>query len=172
MGNTACTLFCPRDDRADLLELARVSDVVKDVVSDSSAQDAILVLLEGERRIRLTPRVREEGGDSFSKSILGTIPFFTWIETYASQARKQVIDRIESTAMLIGVVADPDLEDDQIQKCVFGMAAALGADIFTGAGMLDSEGRLYLDSDGKTEVRLNLSDRVRKLLGRRVRLDW
>jgi hypothetical protein len=56
-------------------------------------------------------------------------------------------------ALAIGVVAEPELSEKAGHyDCIFGIAAALDAIIWTGSGVINADGKMILDGAGNTEV--------------------
>jgi hypothetical protein len=75
------------------------------------------------------------------------------VKTPARAIKKDVLARVLNMALAIGVVADPVfVEEARHYDCIFGIAGALNAIIWTGNGVINAEGKLLLDGDGNCEV--------------------
>lgn len=93
--------------------------------------------------------------DDFSKLTLGTATFFRSIKTSALANKAYVEDFVSRTELAIGVSAPGGFSEDHRHfDCIFGAAQALEGIIFNGDAMLNDEGELILDSDGKFEITL------------------
>jgi hypothetical protein len=67
--------------------------------------------------------------------------------------KADVLERILDMVLAIGIVAEPKfLESDGHFDCIFQTAEALNAIIWTGSGVIDANGQMILDGQGKSEV--------------------
>ena len=98
--------------------------------------------------LTLNRQVRIKPGDSFSRMVLGMLNYLDHVKTSA-KTKKDVIHRVENVALAIGVVAEPVfVEEARHYDCVFAIAAALNAIIWTGSGVINAEGKMLLDGGG------------------------
>jgi hypothetical protein len=98
-------------------------------------------------------QIRREPGDAFSKMVLGMHNYFRCVKTTAEAKQRDILNRVANMALAIGVVAEPEfVEEARHYDCIFGIADALNAIIWTGSGAINAEGKLLLDGDGNCEV--------------------
>ena len=146
----ACTIYSPTLDPG----------LVVDVVQKNLANYTIEVMGNKQKWRKITiqsrnwvltlsSQQREKPGDEFSKLILGTLVFFRGITTDAPTNKQIVIDLVTACNWMIGIVADPDFDEEADHfECIFQIAQSLGGLIFNGVGMIDKEGSLILDQNG------------------------
>jgi hypothetical protein len=85
--------------------------------------------------------------------VLGMLNYFDHVKTSAKAIKKDVLNRVTKMALAIGVVAEPVfVEEDRHYDCIFGIAAALNAIVWTGSGVINAEGKMLLDGEGSCEV--------------------
>jgi hypothetical protein len=96
--------------------------------------------------------VRQKRGDRFSRLVLSMWTFFDGIDTSNCKNKNLVLQAVENTEMFIGVVAEPEFNEDEGHfTCIFSVARKLKALVFGGEAMQDAEGRKLLGSDGSFE---------------------
>jgi hypothetical protein len=107
----------------------------------------------GDASLTLNRLVFTSPGDEFSKMQRGMWVYFDGVETAHTSIKPDLLERIESFALAIGVVAEPGfVEDSGHFDCIFGLAEALDAVIWNGNGILNAEGSMILDGEGNSEV--------------------
>jgi hypothetical protein len=150
-----CTILCPTDEPQQVVTCLR--DLIQDeadirVTGKESNWSKIEVKTQ-VASLTLNRQVQVKPGDSFSRMVLGMINYFDHVKTSAEAIKKDVLERVENMALAIGVVAEPVfVEEARHYDCIFGIAAALNAIIWTGSGVINVEGKLLLDGDGNCEV--------------------
>jgi hypothetical protein len=150
-----CTILCPTDEPQRVLALLR--DLIQDdadvrVTGNESNWSKIEVKTRAAS-LTLNRQIRVKPGDSFSRMVLGMLNYFNHVKTSANAIKKDVIDRVENVALAVGVVAEPVfVEESRHYDCIFAIAAALNAIIWTGSGVINAEGKMLLDGEGNCEV--------------------
>jgi hypothetical protein len=150
-----CTILGPTDEPQKVVAFLR--DLIQDeadirVTGKESAWTKIEVKTPSAS-LTLNRLVQVKPGDSFSKMVLGMLNYFDHVKTSAKAIKKDVIQRVEDMALAIGVVAEPAfVEEARHFDCIFGIAAALNAIIWTGSGVINAEGKMILDGEGNSEV--------------------
>jgi hypothetical protein len=111
------------------------------------------LVLKGEKStLTLNSMEHEKPGDQFSEVRLGLHNLFWNVKTDSLERRKTVLDAIASCVLAIGVVAEPTFEESEGHfECILDVAKIVEGVIFNGNGILDSEGRLLLDQEGRFE---------------------
>ncbi len=150
-----CTILCPTDDPRQVVKVVRElaqTDATIDIVGGDSNWSKIEIRTS-DSPLALNRQVRVEPGDAFSKMVLGMHNYFRQVNTAADAIKQEVLNRVEHMALLIGVVAEPEFVDaDRHYDYIFGIAEALGAVIWTGSGVINTEGKVMLDGDGASEL--------------------
>jgi hypothetical protein len=150
-----CTILCPAD------EPDRVVDVVRETIGDrgritvdGEVEDWSSITVEnGEASLVLNRLVFVSQGDESSKMQVGMWRYFDKVETVHTSIKSDLLERIDGFALAVGVVAEPGfVEEAGHYDCIFGLAGALKAVIWTGNGIIDAEGAMILDRDGESEV--------------------
>jgi hypothetical protein len=150
-----CTILCPADDPRRVIELVREFIAGRGEVSiTGKPTDWSSIAVKGSgATLELNRRVFRKRADEFSKMQLGMWMYFDAVETKHEAIKADVQRRVEEHLLAIGVVAEPEfVAEAGHYDCVFGLAAALGAIIWTGDGVVDAEGRLLLDGEGNSEL--------------------
>lgn len=135
-GAPACTVFCDVPDPdlvvATLREHLPVGDVGpgwERLVSDSPAGSMAVT------RLMFAP------GTKFSSVVLGTLTAVRAGTETRSGARDDVVRRLQTCDMMLGVRFDPALgADDARHAAVLAVAAATGALVLAGDAVHDAEG--------------------------------
>jgi hypothetical protein len=150
-----CTILCPADDSP------RVAGLVRGLVGDrgsvrvsgrEAAWSSIAVEADGTSLV-LSRLVRVRPGDRFSQLVLGTHNYFSRVRTRHKAVQADVLRRVGGMVLGVGVVAEPGFaEAAGHYDCLYGLAAALEAVIWTGDRVLNAEGRLLLDRAGNSEI--------------------
>ena len=97
--------------------------------------------------------VRVRPGDRFSSLVLGVHNYFNQVKTKRKAIKADVLRRVERMALAIGVVAKPEfVELAGHYDCIFRLAKAFDAIIWTGSGVINADGDLLLDGEGNTEL--------------------
>ena len=147
-----CTLFCLRDDTDSIIHLAHVILTNIDKLEYDTELER-LVVTSGSASLKVSRKIQLEPGDSFSHLILGMHNFVRRIDTSAVASQRRILAHIAASRSGIGVVAEPDFDAiATTYDLIFGLARELDGLIFTGSGLIDSEGRLLLDQDGTSEL--------------------
>jgi hypothetical protein len=77
---------------------------------------------------------------------------FRGIHTAAESAKERLLTHVGDTKCILGIVADPEFDADaRFDRVVFAIAKAYNGIVFNGCEMLDENGILILDNDGKSE---------------------
>lgn len=149
-----CTILCPTDEPQQVVAFLR--DLLDDAdirVTGKESNWSKIEVKTPAASLTLNRQVRVKPGDSFSKMVLGMVNYFDQVKTSAKATKKDVIDRVTNMALAIGVVAEPVfVEEARHYDCIFGIAAALNAIVWTGSGVINSEGNMLLDGEGNCEV--------------------
>jgi hypothetical protein len=140
-------VYCEVLDRMRQVSVAPVG------VSGESGRWQKLVLKGKKGTLTLNSMEPERPGDEFSSMILGLHSLFWNAKTDATERRKRVLDAIASCVLAIGVVADPVFDESEgYFDLVLDVAKIGDGVIFNGSGILDSEGRLLLDPEGRFDA--------------------
>jgi hypothetical protein len=148
-----CTILgAKRDYIAALQRLRELSAAPVGVIGEEGRWEK-LVLRGKNGTLTLNSMEHEGAGDRLSQLRLGLHDFFWNVETTAADRKRTVLEAIASCALAIGVVAEPAFDEAERHfDCVLNVAKAVDGVIFNGVAMLDCDGRLVLDQDGKTDV--------------------
>lgn len=84
-----------------------------------------------------------EPGDAFSRLILSTHNFFRTRVKEESEKKDLALRKIKSCALAVGVVAEPDLSEED-ENCLLDLTRLLEGVIFNGSSLIDSEGQLIV----------------------------
>jgi hypothetical protein len=150
-----CTILCPTDDAK------RVVDLLRDAVGERGTVCVVgqpimwssITVVSSAASLVLNRLVRVRPGDEFSKLVLSMHNYFRRVTTSHAAIQADVLQRITGMGLVIGVVAEPEFVDSAGHyDCIFGLAEALGALVWTGSGVLNAQGELLLDGDGNSEV--------------------
>lgn len=150
-----CTILCPTDGPQQVIGFLRdlLEDSAKIHVTGKESNWSKIKLKKQSASLTLNRQVRVKPGDSFSKLVLGMHNYFSQVKTSAKAIKKDVLERVANLALAIGVVAEPAFVDEaRHYDCIFGIADALNAIIWTGCGVINAEGKLLLDGEGSSEV--------------------
>lgn len=151
-----CTILCPTDEQERVVDLVRelVGDRAKVSVAGKAANWSSITLRGPAGSLILNRRVFRKQADEFSKMRLGMWAYFDAVDTRHKAVKKDVLRRVEEYVLAIGVVAEPEfMEEAGHYDCIFGLAGKLGAIIWNGSGVLNSEGQMLLDGEGNSELR-------------------
>ena len=140
-----CTVFSPLAE----------PDVVREALlrlpglAVQEAEQGRFSVTSGAAVMVLTPRVSLQPGDAISKTVLGAWNFFNRIHGANPSRKAEVCDRILTTKMLVGVVAEPDFDPDgELLSAVLEIARRLQGVVFAGDALIDCNDRLLLDASG------------------------
>ena len=152
---TSCTLICSKLHFSKALEIIR-REVPGVVDVDGTADAWRKVRVAGKRTtLVFTSLTRVRPGDEFSSLVLSMHNFVRRVKTSAEDNKRQLLRRISHAAWFIGVVAEPDLSDDEGHLgCLGELCHELDAVIFNGDAFLDRQGDMILNSAGDHEVDL------------------
>lgn len=146
-----CTIFgAKRHCAAALDRLQQMPSHGLEIVGEKARWKTLL--LRGKTAtLAFTSMERQEPGDEFSRLILSTHDFFRKIGATEKSKQEAVLRAIGSSTIVVGVVADPAfVEEEGHFECVLDVARILDGLIFNGTAMLDSEGNLLLDQEGRS----------------------
>jgi hypothetical protein len=150
-----CTILCPSDEPQKVIACLRelMDDGAHLHLTGKESNWSRIDIATPTASLALSRQVEREPGDSFSKMVLGMHNYFYQAKTSAKAVKAEVLDRVANLALAIGVVAEPEfLEEAGHYDCIFGIAAAMDAIIWTGSGVINAEGRMLLDGDGNCKV--------------------
>jgi hypothetical protein len=150
-----CTILCPTDEPRQVLAVLRdMLQAGADIrVSGKDADWSKIEIKTLAASLTLNRQIQHEPGDRFSKMVLGMHNYFRQVKAPMEATQRDVLNRVANMAMAIGVVAEPEfVEQARHYDCIFGVAAALNAIIWTGSGVINAEGKMILDGDGNSEV--------------------
>lgn len=150
-----CTILCPTDDAQQIVAVLRdlLGGGAGLRVTGKDSSWSKIEIKTSTASLTLNRQVRRKPGDSFSKMVLGMCNYFRQVKTSAKAIKKDVLDRVTNMALAIGVVAEPAfVEEARHYDCIFGIADALNAIIWTGSGVINAEGKMLLDGEGNCEV--------------------
>lgn len=150
-----CTMLCPVDDPQQIILLVRglLKDGTELRVQGDELNWLTIELTDAAATLTFNRRIRQHPGDPFSKMVLGMHTFFNRVQTSAEGIKKDVLHRVANMALAVGVVGEPGfVEAAGHYDCIFGVAGALGAVIWTGNGVISADGTLLLDGRGASEV--------------------
>jgi hypothetical protein len=106
-----------------------------------------------EGNLQVSVKKQIEGGDSFSKMILGTWNFLRNIETSYDKQKKELINRVSECETAIGIVSDSNFtEADERTTFIYKLMEMFDGIMFDGQGMIDKNGKIILDHDGSSEL--------------------
>jgi len=142
-----CTIYCT-GPRPSIKECVRAIFTCTNVAEDGES----LVIQGTGGTLRISSKKFEQQGDEFSRLVNTTCVHFEQIETTAQSAKARLIAHVENTECILGVVADPEFDaDERFNQAVFAIAKACDGVVFNGYEVLDQNGILLLDNDGKSE---------------------
>ena len=150
-----CTILCPTDEPERVLGFVRqFFDGRGGVTVEGESRNWAAVIIEsGDAKLILNRRVFDRPGDEFARMRSGMWSFFNQIQTEHAAIKTSVLARVEEYALAIGVVAEPNFDEDAGHfEGIFGLAAELDAIVWNGNGVLDAEGSMILDGDGDSEI--------------------
>jgi hypothetical protein len=150
-----CTILCPSDEPQQILHVLRglIQVGAEIYVTGKESNWSKIDIRAAAATLTLNRQFRRQPGDSFSKMVLGMHNYFNQVKTSAQAIKKNVLDRVAKMRAAIGVVAKPEFVDETGHyDCIIGIAAAVDAIIWTGRGVINPEGKMILDGEGKTEV--------------------
>jgi len=123
------------------------------LVSGNDADWSTIQIKTPAASLTLNREIQHEPGDRFSRMVLGMHNYFRVVKTPMEATQSDVLSRVANMAMAIGVVAEPELvEEAHHHDCIFGIAAALNAIIWTGNAVINADGKMILDADGNSDV--------------------
>ncbi len=144
----ACTIYSPRDFQ-EVYDFLESTDIVE--VPDADTVSFEKTYVEGNLKIALKRQI--ERGDSFSSLLRGTWNYFDTISTDHTEQKNQLTNRILETNTAIGIVADPEFNDeDERLDLVFKLSELFDGVIFNGSMMLNKDGQVILDSEGNSDL--------------------
>jgi hypothetical protein len=147
-----CTILGSKDAFNEVLDrLRQVSSAPVGVIEDAGRWHKLV--LKGKRSmLTLNSIERDKPGDEFSDVQLGLHDLFWNVETDAEEKKKTVLNAISACVLAIGVVAEPALDESEGHfACILDVAKIVKGVIFNGSAILDSDGRLLLDQEGRFE---------------------
>jgi hypothetical protein len=150
-----CTILCPSDEPLQVVALLR--DLIEDgaliQVTGKGSDWSKIEVRSSAGSLTLNRQIRHRPGASFSKMVLGMYNYFNQVKTSARAIKKDVLDRVANMGLAIGIVAEPEfVREARHHDCIFGIAAALNAIIWTGNGVLNADGKMLLDGESNSEV--------------------
>ena len=151
----SCTILCPSDDSQRVVALVRefVGERGRVGVTGRGAAWSSITVGTAGASLVLTRLVRGRPGDRFSQLVLGAHNYFNRVKTRRRAIRADLLRRVGGVALAVGVVAEPGfVEAAGHYDCIYGLAGALDAVIWTGSGALNPRGELLLDGAGNSEV--------------------
>jgi hypothetical protein len=150
-----CTIICPNDEPQEVLAVLRdlLQNGAEIRVSGKDADWSKIDIQTSAGTLTLNRQIQNEPGDRFSKMVLGMHNYFRQVRTPMEAIQRDVLNQVANMKMAIGVVAEPDfVEEARHYDCIFSVAAALNAIIWTGSGVINAEGQMILDGDGNSDV--------------------
>jgi hypothetical protein len=152
-----CTILGPLDDPEGILKAT--DKMVKDsgIISVKGPfQDWSSIEIQSRgTSLVLNRQIRREGGDGFSRMVLGMHNFFRRVNTSHTATKERVLRSIESANLAVGVVAEPAFDEDAGHfDIIFGLTDLLDAVIWNGSAVLDARGSTILDGEGESEVQV------------------
>ena len=150
-----CTILCPTDEPSQVVaylrDLLQTSADIR-VTGNESAWSKIEIETAAAS-LTLNRQIQREPGNAFSKRVLGMHNYFRQVRTPMEATQRDVLNQVANMAMAIGVVAEPEfVEEARHYDCIFGIATALNAIIWTGSGVINADGKMILDGDGNSDV--------------------
>ena len=142
-----CTIYCIRP-------CPSVRECVRDIfpITKLVEKDGSLIIEGTGGTLRISSKQFEQQGDEFSRLVYTTMVHFEWIKTAAESAKARLLTHVGDTKCILGIVADPEFDaDERFNQAVFAIAKACNGIVFNGYEMLDENGILILDNDGKSE---------------------
>lgn len=150
-----CTILCPTDAPQQVVACLRdlLQGAPEIVVTGKESDWSRIEIKTPGAYLTLNRQVRRKPGDAFSKMVLGMHTYFDGVKTSAKSIKKDILDRVLNIALAIGVVAEPAfVDEDRHYDCIFGIAADMNAIIWTGSGVINADGKMLLDGEGKSDV--------------------
>jgi hypothetical protein len=149
------TILCPADEPQRIVALIRetIGNRGRVTISGNESSWASITLTRKGASLTLNRSVYKQNGDQFTKLRLGMYMHFDAVETKHLAIKDDLLQRIKKVQLAIGVVAEPEfVELAGHYECIFGLAEVLDAIIWTGAGVINAEGAMILDSEGNSEL--------------------
>lgn len=148
-----CTIYSPILDFDIPLIIFRQRQGGQLKIKNAKEHWSKLTLTTGESQIVLSSLWQRKPGDEFSVLILSTHNYFQRIKTSNKNIQDQLLKKIATTKLVIGVGATPNFDETAGHfDLIFDITEKLGGVIFNGDGMIDSEGKMILSADGTTEL--------------------
>jgi hypothetical protein len=149
------TIVCP-DVRSCEIVTALRSFGHHDVPEIAEPAGGSFTLHFGRGTLKLSCLIQLQPGDAFSKLVLGMYNYFRKLPTREGDRNKRyVLDRIGNAAMMIGIVAEPHFEiDDMRLDCIWKIAEAVDGVIFNGDAILNLKGERILSNGGNRDVEM------------------
>jgi hypothetical protein len=146
-----CTIYSPTVNYEAIVSVVRQSFLDCTIeITDKEKRWSRIIITNQDWTFKLSSTERVEPGDEFSHLILGTLNFFRNVETSSSGNKQRVMKLIRDTHWAIGIVVEPEFKDEAGHfDCIFKITELLGGLIFNGWGMVDENGWMILDKDGK-----------------------
>lgn len=137
-----CTIYCRVKD-CDSLEKRLVLLAPISVEFDGGEPWSICMCKISSGMLQISRKVFEKRGDDFARIVYTTSVEFHSREDDNPEGAKRVVDHLEETQLLLGIVADPDFESiEKVDELVAKLAAEYDGLIFNGAEMLDFRGNV------------------------------
>lgn len=132
----SCTIYCKL---MNLDEIARL--LHSHFPSFSSTAGDSMTVHGSAGSLRLTKRIFRERGDDFCRLLLSTYAFVERMPNADAVVTKRLASHVESSELVLGVVAEPAFDaDERYHSVMFAIAKALDGVIFNGQEMLDANG--------------------------------
>jgi hypothetical protein len=146
-----CTIYSPGVNHEVIVDVVRerfISCTIEIIGSEKKWHK--IMVRDQAWTFTLSSMERVEPGDEFSHLILGTLNFFRNVETSSPGNKQRVMKLIRDTHWAIGIVVEPEFKDEAGHfDCIFEITELLGGLIFNGWGMVDENGLMILDKEGK-----------------------
>lgn len=131
-----CTIFCR------VLNLDEIAQLLHSHFSSSSpTSNDSMTAYGGAVTLRCTRKVFRERGDDFCRLLLSMCAFVEGVSKADAVMKRRLVSHIESSELVLGVVAEPAFDaDERCHAVVFAIAKSLDGIIFNGREIIDANG--------------------------------
>jgi hypothetical protein len=133
-----CTIYSTSADFEGVVRVVRDLVPTPVEITGSEGMWTRLVVRAGNDSVTFNALVKGVPQDKFSKTILGTYTVADRFETPDEAVKEKFLNRILSTKLILGVVAEPTL-DAFAADCITVVTRELSGFVFNGEDFMDAE---------------------------------
>ena len=155
----ACTIYSMTRNYEQVVDALRKETASVEVTGPANRWTSIRVAGRHGASLTFTSMEQLAPGDQFSQIILATHNEFRLVRIKfrllrrkAARVQDDVLLFVARTDLMIGVVAETSFgADDSFLACVDAATRSVDGLIFNGSAMVNADGVLYLDFEGRTQ---------------------